>query len=346
LSQEVIDSVNWLTGPRAYDSTPSSYFVITPPSANISYAADPDTFKRTRELEETIMQLRRRMDDLQAELIATRNDAKKSAQAHASIQSTVEELSKKQKLGFLLPKVNATAQKLLLVKPDAFDRRLLEENDSDVFVMSIDIRRSTELMAKARTPGQFAVFMTELCTELARVIIDNYGIVDKFTGDGVLAFFPDFYAGGDDAGIRAVSAADLCHKIFQEKYKAYRTSFLSVLTGVGLGIGIDHGVAHLVQMVGNLTVVGIPVVYACRMSGAEAGMTLLNQPAYEKLNEKFSPYCFFRETEITIKNEGPTLAYEVRLSGKKYQPKEPSWVEDLQSEPEVSAKPVSKDARG
>jgi len=317
-------------GPQSFTVTPSSV---------ADFPMDPDTLKKTRELEGEITRLRQERDRLLSKL----NDADKLQSTVAKLESTVEDLSKKEKLAFLLPKVNGVAQKLLY-KSDEFQKEFLdEENDRHVFVMSVDIRRSTELMAKARSPQEFAIFMTDLCAELVSIVKDNYGVVDKFTGDGVLAFFPDFFS-EDDAGWYAVSAADLCHKVFQEKYKAYRTSFRSVLADVGLGIGIDYVVARLVQMVGNLTVVGIPVVYACRMSGAKAGTTLLNQPAYEMLNEKFSPYCFFKETEIDIKNEGLTLAYEVRRSGKRYDPKGPSWAGKVQSEVDTSPKPADRNS--
>jgi len=213
----------------------------------------------------------------------------------------------------------------LLLSSEEFRKQFIEVSECNAFVMSVDIRRSTELMSKARSPQLFASFMTTLCKDLEKIIKDNYGVFDKFTGDGVLAFFPDFFS-GDDAGFRAVTAADRSHQLFQERYKEFRNSFISVLKGVGLGIGIDYGPAHLVQMAGGLTIVGAPVVYACRMGGAPCGTTLLNQPGYEKISEKFSALCFFNETELDIKNEGATLAYEVKLNGKEYNPVPPVWV--------------------
>ena len=54
--------------------------------------------------------------------------------------------------------------------------------------------------------------------------------------------------------------------------------------------------------------------------------SLLNQPAYEVIFEKFSAYCNVVETEINFKHEGSTLAYQVALNGKPYQPREPAWL--------------------
>ncbi len=90
--------------------------------------------------------------------------------------------------------------------------------------------------------------------------------------------FPEFFS-GKDAGYYALAAADACHATFEKHYRAHRNSFRSVLKDVGLGIGVDYGECHLVLVAGNLTIVGSPVVYACRLGGAPAGLTLLNQPA-------------------------------------------------------------------
>ena len=60
--------------------------------------------------------------------------------------------------------------------------------------MSIDIRRSTELMLKARTTELFAEFMAGLCEQLQGLIRDKFGIVDKFTGDGLLVSFLEFFS--------------------------------------------------------------------------------------------------------------------------------------------------------
>ena len=303
----------------------SSGISISTGSSGISGVtfANQDTIQKIHELEEEKAGLRREADNFAKEAQRAKASDAEKEKAIRQFVAKIEQISEKERLSFLLSRVNEKAQKLLLESAE-FQKSFLETHQCNAFVMSVDIRRSTELMSKARSPQQFADFMTILCTELERIIKENYGVFDKFTGDGVLAFFPDFYS-GDDAGIFVVSVADQCHKIFEEKYREFRNSFISVLTGVGLGIGIDYGPSHLVQMAGGLTIVGAPVVYACRMSGAPANTTLLNQHGYEKISEKFSAYCFFQETEIEIKNEGKTLAYQVQLNGIEYSPSPPPW---------------------
>jgi class 3 adenylate cyclase len=312
------------------DFTPSTIIsgeIWTIPASITSVPLSGKTQRKRSELTETISRLRHEVEKKAQQLQHEKASAHGQSLAIQNLKAVIEQLVEKERLSFLLAHVNPQAQTKLL-DSEEFQRDFLETKECNAFVISVDIRRSTELMLKARKPEQFALFITTLCRELETVVKDNYGVFDKFTGDGILAFFPEFFS-GEDAGFYAISVADKCHKIFREKYREFRSSFTSVLNDVGLGIGIDYGPTHLVQMAGGLTVVGTPVVYACRLGGAPPGTTLLNQPGYEKISERFSIYCFFRETKLEIKHEGSILAYEVQLNQKEYSPRVPIWVKGI-----------------
>ena len=122
-----------------------------------------------------------------------------------------------------------------------------------------------------------------------------------------------------------IKAASDCHKIFESYYDANKHCFISILKEIGLGIGLDYGLVQVVQIGGEVTVVGTPVVYACRMGGAEARHTYINQPAFEQLFEKYSAIFDFDPREIDIKPEGKTLAYSVEPNGKEHKPSLPEW---------------------
>jgi class 3 adenylate cyclase len=94
---------------------------------------------------------------------------------------------------------------------------------------------------------------------------------------------------------------------------------------VGLGVGIDYGNVTLVNTQSELTVVGIPVVYACRFSGAKAGETLINQPAREEVMRVCPTLAAFKESEINIKNEGIAIGYNVSLNEAAYNIENPNW---------------------
>jgi class 3 adenylate cyclase len=240
------------------------------------------------------------------------------------LEETLERLQHKQQLAFLLERVAPEATSVLLSSNTLRDK-FFSSDACRLFAMSVDIRRSTDLMLKARTPQAFATFITELCRDLMNIVRRHYGVVDKFTGDGILCFFPEFFC-GLDAGYYALGAADACHYAFQKHYRAHRSSFNSVLGDIGLGIGIDYGDCHIVQVAGDLTIVGVPVVYACRLGGAPAGKTLLNQPAYETISERHGDSVFLTETAIEIKHEGTLVAYSAQISRTTHQPTPPEWV--------------------
>jgi class 3 adenylate cyclase len=317
---------------------PSSYFTSLFPSLSPGPILGPivgevDAFgfvsspyevlrKQQAEIVEAIAKLRQRI----AEDAKAHRQVEKQKQ---ELEEKVHDLSENLRLGFLLRCVNQEGQQAL-AHSEEFQQKFLTQPESSSLVVSIDIRRSTELMLKARTAQAFSSFITNLCRDLMDIIKNTYGVIDKFTGDGVLAYYPEFYS-GKDAAYYAIAAADLCHAAFKRHYDGCRKSFKSVLTDVGLGIGIDYGTVHLVQIGEGLTVVGEPVVYACRLSGAPAGVTLLNQPAFEKVTDRFSAYCFITESSLEIKHEGRMLAYTVKLNGGSYSPTLPDWVQESRS---------------
>lgn len=300
-----------------------------------SYGSDTIFFQGT---------IRPQIDELRAEITKLKSAADTAVKALRSekansterdrqveeLQETLRTLNEKEALSHLLVRVGEPAQQMLLTSEE-FRSQFASDVSQNAYVISIDIRRSTELMLKAREPRLFAEFMMKLAASMRTVIIESYGIYDKFTGDGVLAFFPDFYS-GEDAGYRCLSAAERCHEVFEIMYRQHRHCFTTILADVGLGIGIDYGPVHLVQLGGDFTVVGSPVVYACRMSGCAAGETLANQPAFEQLFHRFSAHCDFDETTLEIKREGKTLAHRARLNGKTFDPKLPPWLAGVSHE--------------
>lgn len=250
-------------------------------------------------------------------------DNKKAAREIDKLRGIIEELSSKQGIQHLLSSVSEDAHEKIESDED-FRNQFSSDSEVNAFVVSVDIRRSTELMLKARSPKLFADFITTLCGDLEDIFKRNWGVVDKFTGDGILAFFPEFYS-GPDAGYLALRSAKLANEAFSKRYKEFRTSFTTILNNVGLGTGIDFGKVHQVRMAGALTIVGQPVVYACRMGGAPAGRILLNQPAFEVISQGYENLTTIEEALISIKSEGELVAYDVRLSNKPFTPSEPIW---------------------
>jgi AcrR family transcriptional regulator len=214
-----------------------------------------------------------------------------------------------QQAGVGQSRVNEAVQKRILSSSD-FLNQFVPGSHCEAFVMAIDIRRSTELRLKARDPQAFAAFLSSLCQKLAEVVKAHDGVFNQFTGDGILAYFPHFL-GGVQSGAHAVNAALECHQVWLEHYRQHRHVFRTVLLDVGLGIGIDHGEVTTVEVAELITVTGEPMVYACRLSGAPAGATYLNQPAYEQIQAHRTGQFQIHETNLHVKHEGSTLAYAI-----------------------------------
>ncbi|OXA67759.1 hypothetical protein B0A61_07770 [Flavobacterium aquatile LMG 4008 = ATCC 11947] len=282
--------------------------------------ASPNIDNQMKLLEE-ITELKKKLTTTTKQL----NDKEEDKQrVIKDLDQLTSELQAKEKINHILPRINEEAQTKILECQD-FAKLFENAKSCDAVVVSIDIRRSTELMLKARKPELFSKFITELSRKLSNIIISNYGIFDKFTGDGILAFFPKFYS-GEEAIIRALKAAEDCHKIFDEHYHDSKGCFNVFINDVGLGIGIDYGTVTLVNTSNELTVVGIPVVYACRMSGANAGDTILNQPAKEEIERLRATQVKFIETTLHIKNEGTAEVYKVDVNPSVFTAvQEPNW---------------------
>jgi len=283
----------------------------------------PELERKLRELEKQLAQLRADVSDKTRALHEQEAGSARKDEDIRELQQKNEELTQTQRLAHLLARVEPAAQRKLL-DSDEFRAQFDRQEPCDAFVMSIDIRRSTELMLKAREPKLFAEFILQLTNTLREIVLLNHGIFDKFTGDGVLAFFPLFYS-GPDAGLFVLQAAEHAHTAFAKRYDDHRHCFLTILRDVGLGIGVDFGRVQIVQLGSEFTVVGTPVVYACRMAGAEAGHTLVNQPAYEQLSARHSVVCDFAPVDLLIKHEGRTLGYSTRLNGRPYEAAGPEW---------------------
>ena len=88
---------------------------------------------------------------------------------------------------------------------------------------------------------------------------------------------------------------------FVQYIKKNRNCFNVVLGDAGFGIGVDYGQVGIVKVADSITVVGFPVVYACRLGGAPVGMIYTNQSAYEKLSNDFGENLKFREVNHILK---------------------------------------------
>jgi class 3 adenylate cyclase len=157
--------------------------------------------------------------------------------------------------------------------------RIVDGEPLQLFVMAADIRESTTLMKEAVRFELFARTMDKFVSAVRRGIGTPGGWFDKFTGDGFLAYWivppgpQEEYQRRfvEAAGNLAHTAHELIELFHSRVLEDFRRNSRNLSDGVGLSIGLDAGPGFLVQIAGELTVVGPPVVGAVRMVTAAAG---------------------------------------------------------------------------
>jgi class 3 adenylate cyclase len=118
--------------------------------------------------------------------------------------------------------------------------------------------------------------MDKFVTAVRRGIGSPGGWFDKFTGDGFLAYWIAPSTPKEEYQRRFVEAAgNLAHtaheliELFHRRVlEDFRRNSRNLSDGVGLSIGLDAGPGFLVEIAGELTLVGPPVVGAVRMVNA------------------------------------------------------------------------------
>jgi class 3 adenylate cyclase len=323
ISRQPITPSSWMTIGGQLINTYRHPWQSTPEEALLA--------KKVAEKDDEISKLKKSLDQKGRDLAHKSEELKMSnASVHAlnlernAFLADYDDLKKKEQVRFYVSRVSEDALQSLMMG-GCLESQFSNDTQHSAFVISVDIRRSTELMLKAKKPDEFAGFITKICDAFRAIIINHYGIFDKFTGDGILAFFPEFYS-GKDAGLRCVRAAMDCHRAFSDIYRQHRACFNSVLMNVGLGIGIDYGQIKIVQLGQDFTIVGAPVVYACRLGCAPVGLTYANQGAYEQFSIALSAgYISSKESTVDIKHEGETLVYQIELLPLTPQLLKPEW---------------------
>ena len=222
-------------------------------------------------------------------------------------QKKEENLSTKKKEEIENVIKNNTSEKIKEQFVTLFSNNNLKVFSKDSFVVCIDIRNSTKLMTISIDSKIFIDFIAELVQKFKHSIVECNGIFDKFTGDGVLCHFPIFND-SDKKNIRenVIWLFEKFNNIFTIEYNKHlkQKLFPIEFRDVGIGIGCDYGTVDYKIVNSTFYAVGLPVVYACRLSCAPARCVYLNIRAYLETQSKN-----FIKKSIDIKNEGAVNVY-------------------------------------
>jgi class 3 adenylate cyclase len=148
-------------------------------------------------------------------------------------------------------------------------------------------------------PELIAVFLNEYLGVAVPIIHEYGGIVDKFIGDGILAYF-GFKERDGEEGTAGASSAILAALKLKESFLVFKQNWLDIwktVTNLDINIDVKCGIntgSVLVGLMGSeerdqFTVIGTHVNLASRLEGiAEGDQIVMSQYTKEKVLEKFN----------------------------------------------------------
>jgi class 3 adenylate cyclase len=174
-------------------------------------------------------------------------------------------------------------------------------------------------------PELIAVFLNEYLGIAVPIIHENGGVVDKFIGDGILAYF-GFKERDDDGSVGALNAILAALKL-KKSFQSFKQNWLDIWktvtkfdTNIDIKCGINTG-SVLVGLMGSeerdqFTVIGTHVNLASRLERiAEADQIVISQYTKQKVVEKFNLETI-QIKEDKIKAFEDILEYYIVLSYK------------------------------
>lgn len=179
---------------------------------------------------------------------------------------------------------------LLLVSKYKEYMQLNEFNDPseiidnhELVVIAIDIRKSTFYLENSLETEYFVKLLEEINKSVLDIVQKYYGIINKFTGDGFIVFFPKFYSGENYLLLSLLCSKEIIattKSIFESNEEYYHKFPASP----GIGIGMDIGKADLLTVNNEATYIGRCVVNACRICGYSVNEILVNSLLKVEIN--------------------------------------------------------------
>jgi len=157
-----------------------------------------------------------------------------------------------------------------------------------ITVLFSDVRGFTGISEKI-APEQVVAFLDEYFAQVTQIIFNHHGTVDKFMGDGLMAFFGAPIAHDDDAA-RAVRAGLEIIRMVEEK-SAEWAKFLGRPLAIGVGINSGDAVVGRIgsTLHSNYTAIGDTVNLASRLEALTKELALpllVSEATVAELSEK------------------------------------------------------------
>jgi adenylate cyclase len=172
--------------------------------------------------------------------------------------------------------------------------------ETDAGILFADVRGFTALAEEMRH-GDVAGLMNRFYSAATSTLVRHDAIIDKFSGDQVMAISLDFLADADPRPAMVEAAAGILHSV---GFGTLEGPWLQV------GIGIDYGAAYVGDVAGgdirDFTAIGDAVNTAARLQGeAAAGQILMSESVYEAVA---GAYPDAARVELELKGKSAPVA--------------------------------------
>jgi adenylate cyclase len=201
----------------------------------------------------------------------------------------------------------------LLKDPDKLN---LGGEKRDITIFFSDIRGFTTISEKL-APEELVHLLNEYLTEMTSIIIKNQGLVDKYMGDAIMAFWGAPLEQPNHAELACLSSLEMMEKLkeLQKKWKK------EGIPSFDIGIGLNSGEA----VVGNMgsskrfdyTAMGDNVNLASRLEGLNKTYKtniIISENTYKVVKDKFKTRKLGR---VTVKGKKRAITIYELLARKK-----------------------------
>ena len=207
---------------------------------------------------------------------------------------------------------------------------IMQMSNADTLVLVADIRRSQDLITYGLSPDFYREQIIGFLSEVRKILRENYGIYDRFTGDGFIAYFNQFVCEQEGRDYYEMTL-DACEKIqlFSEQFFDHWSNQIRKIPvePIGLSLGIDSGVVNFKDIEGQFFAIGDACVWATRMCNAgKRGEIVFNNIPFHRI-AAYGKDGFSKEIDAVTKNGESFKAYCIKPSLVTYKPqpkKDPS----------------------
>ncbi len=228
------------------------------------------------------------------------------SQLAGSVNNMARGLAEKEKVRDLLGKVvsHEIAEELLSKKIE------LGGEEKVVTVLFADIKGFTTLCENS-APEAVLTLLNRYLSEITKVIEDNHGVVDKYTGDSVMALFGAPLSRANDAenAIRAALAIQECMIELNTINRAEGLALMEAGIGVHTGLVVAGNLGSQNRL--NYTVIGDSVNLSARLEGLTRKYNTPN--IVSETTRQHAPDFVYREldlVQVAGKSE-PVRIYQV-----------------------------------